>query len=140
MKIETLTYRQLRASDSVEANCIIHGDCIKVMKYIADASIDLILCDLPYGVTSCKWDSIIPFDILWQQYKRIITPNAAIVLFGAEPFSSLLRCSNIDWFKYDWIWDKNSVNGHTNAKLKPLNNYEVISVFSEGTHSQLLRQ
>lgn len=112
---------------------LIHGDCLKKMKSIPDNSIDLILCDLPYGTTACKWDSILPFDKLWEQYERIIRGNSAIVLFGAEPFSSLLRVSNINLFKYDWIWQKSSINGFTNAKNKPLNDYEVISVFSKGT-------
>lgn len=83
-----------------------NGDCLEVMKNIADESIDMILCDLPYGTTACKWDTIIPFEPLWEQYNRIIKDNSAIVLFGSEPFSSKLKCSNLNLFKYDWIWKK----------------------------------
>ena len=83
------------------------GDCLELMKDIPDKSIDAIIADLPYGTTACKWDTIIPFEPLWEQYKRIIKDNGAIVLFGSEPFSSALRMSNIKNFKYDWIWEKN---------------------------------
>ncbi|AKG94209.1 DNA methyltransferase [Polaribacter phage P12002L] len=106
------------------------GDCLEVMKTIEDKSIDAIICDLPYGTTDCKWDSIIQFDKLWPQYERIIKDNGAIVLFGAEPFSSLLRCSNLNIYKYDWIWDKvNKKVGYGNAKRQPLRGVENISVF-----------
>jgi len=84
-------------------NQIIHGDCLDVMKELPDKSIDMILCDLPYGTTACKWDSVIPLEPLWEQYKRIIKDRGAIVLFGSEPFSSSLRMSNLKMFKYDWI-------------------------------------
>jgi site-specific DNA-methyltransferase (adenine-specific) len=85
---------------------LFNEDCLKVMPEIADKSIDMILCDLPYGTTACKWDSVIPFDKLWEQYNRIIKDNGAIVLFGSEPFSSALRMSNIKNYKYDWVWIK----------------------------------
>ena len=111
---------------------ILLGDCLELMKYIPNGSIDMILCDLPYGTTACKWDTIIPFDKLWEQYERIIKPNGAIVLFGAEPFSSMLRVSNIKQFKYDWIWDKVKPSGHLNAKIMPLKEHEIISIFSRG--------
>ena len=114
---------------------LIQGDCLEVLKKIPDKSIDLILCDLPYGTTASKWDKIIPLDKLWEQYKRIIKDNRAIVLFGAEPFSSKLRMSNLDWYKYDWIWVKNNAVGFVNAKLKPMNKHEVLSVFSNGKTS-----
>ena len=81
-------------------------DCLTGMDRIPSGSIDAIICDLPYGTTQCKWDTTLPFDILWSQYKRIIKKNGAIILFGSEPFSSLLRLSNIQWYKYDWVWDK----------------------------------
>jgi site-specific DNA-methyltransferase (adenine-specific) len=110
-------------------NRIINYDCLKVMPHIPDKSIDMILCDLPYGTTQCKWDTIIPFEPLWKQYKRIIKPNGAIVLFGNEPFSSFLRMSNIEWFKYDWIWEKTKPSGHLNAKKQPMRKTEIISVF-----------
>ena len=83
------------------------GDCLELMKEIPDKSIDMILCDLPYGTTACKWDVVIPFDELWKEYERIIKPRSAIVLFANEPFATNLRYSNLDWYKYDWIWNKN---------------------------------
>lgn len=105
------------------------GDCIELMKKIPSGSIDAIICDPPYGTTNCKWDLIIPFDLMWEQLNRIIKTNGAIVLFGSEPFSSLLRLSNIKDYKYDWIWEKTTVTGHLNAKKQPLRCYENISVF-----------
>jgi DNA modification methylase len=108
------------------------GDCLEVMKNIPDKSVDMILCDLPYGTTACKWDTIIPLEPLWEQYKRIIKDNGAIVLFGSEPFSTELRYSNLKMFKYDWIWDKVKPSGHLNAKIMPLKKHEIISVFSKG--------
>ena len=83
-----------------------NGDCLELMNGIPDGSIDMLLCDLPYGTTACKWDSIIPFEPLWEQYNRIIKDNGAIVLFGSEPFSTMLRYSNLKMFKYDWYWRK----------------------------------
>ena len=82
------------------------GDCLEMMKNIPDKSIDCIICDLPYGTTACKWDSVIPFEPLWEQYNKIIKDNGAIVLFGSEPFSSKLSMSNLKMFKYDWVWGK----------------------------------
>ena len=105
------------------------GDCLERMKEIPDGSVDLILTDPPYGTTACKWDSVIPFEPMWAELKRIIKPNGAIVLFGAEPFSSLLRCSNIKDFKYDWIWEKSKATGFLNSKKQPLRAHEIISVF-----------
>jgi DNA modification methylase len=99
------------------------------MQRIPDKSIDMILCDLPYGTTQCKWDSIIPFKPLWEQYERVIKDNGVIVLFGCEPFTSLLICSNIRLFKYNWIWQKNKCTGFLNAKKQPLNDHETISIF-----------
>jgi len=106
------------------------GDCLEIMKTLPAASIDAIITDPPYGTTACKWDSVIPFELMWEQLNRIIKPNGAIVLFGAEPFSSLLRCSNLKIYKYDWIWDKvNKKVGYGNAKRQPLRSVENISVF-----------
>jgi site-specific DNA-methyltransferase (adenine-specific) len=105
------------------------GDCLEVMKTIGDKSIDAIITDPPYGTTACKWDSVIPFDLMWEQLNRIIKPNGAIVLFGSEPFSSLLRMSNIKNFKYDWIWNKPKATNFLNAKKQPLRCIENISVF-----------
>ena len=107
------------------------GDCLEIMRDIPDKSVDMILCDLPYGTTACKWDTIIPFEPLWEQYNRIIKNNGAVVLFGSEPFTSLLICSNLKNFKYNWIWQKNKTTGFLNAKKQPLNDNENISVFSK---------
>lgn len=106
-----------------------NGDCLELMKNIPDKSVDMILCDLPYGTTQNKWDNIIPFEPLWEHYNRVIKDNGAIVLFGSEPFSSKLRMSNIKNFKYDWIWEKTKPSGHLNAKKQPLRKTENISVF-----------
>ena len=108
---------------------LLFGDCLERMQEIPDGSIDLILTDPPYGTTQCKWDTVIPLDLMWGQLKRIIKPNGAIVLFGAEPFSSLLRCSNIKNFKYDWVWEKSKATGFLNSKKQPLRAHEIISVF-----------
>jgi site-specific DNA-methyltransferase (adenine-specific) len=105
------------------------------MNQIPDHSIDMILCDLPYGTTACKWDSIIPFDELWKHYKRIIKEHCAIVLFGSEPFSTKLRNSNIDDFKYDWIWEKEQGANFMLCKYQPYKVHEIISVFSNKTHN-----
>ena len=99
------------------------------MDSIPDKSIDAITTDLPYGTTQCKWDTIIPFEPLWEQYNRVIKDNGAIVLFGTEPFSSHLRLSNLKSYKYDWIWDKVKGTGFLNAKKQPMRNHELISVF-----------
>ena len=99
------------------------------MKTIPDGSIDLILTDPPYGTTACKWDSVIDFTLMWEQLKRIIKPNGAIVLFGSEPFSSMLRCSNLKMFKYDWVWEKERGTGFARAKKQPLRKHEDIIVF-----------
>ena len=113
----------------IELDHIYNMDCLEGMKQISDGVIDAVICDLPYGTTSNKWDSIIPFDKLWDEYKRICKPNAPIVLFGQEPFSSYLRLSNIKWYRYDWIWVKTRPTGHLNAKKQPLRKSENISVF-----------
>ncbi len=120
----------VRFSLSMGTQTLLHGDCLELMKNIPDKSIDMILCDLPYGTTQCKWDIVIPFDKLWKQYNRIIKNNGAIVLFGSEPFSSKLRISNIDNYKYDWIWEKEQGVGQLNCKRRPLNKIENISVFN----------
>jgi len=112
---------------------LMHGDCLELMKEIPDNSVDLILTDPPYGTTACKWDSVIPFKSMWEQLNRVIKDNGAICLFGSEPFSTELRHSNLKMFKYDWIWHKSRALGFTNAKNKPMNKHEIISVFSNGT-------
>lgn len=108
---------------------LLFGDCLERMKEIPDGSVDLILTDPPFGTTKCSWDSVIPFEPMWNDLKRIIKPNGAVVLFGAEPFSSLLRCSNIKDFKYDWVWEKSKATGFLNSKRQPLRAHEIISVF-----------
>ena len=108
---------------------LIKGNCLEVMKTIESGSIDAIITDPPYGTTACKWDSVIDFDLMWEQLNRIIKPNGAIVLFGSEPFSSFLRCSNIKYFKYDWVWDKKRTTGFGNCNRQPLRQYELIHVF-----------
>jgi len=110
---------------------LIHGDCLIEMNQIADKSIDLVLTDLPYGLGKCKWDTIIDLELLWVQYKRVIKDNGTILLFCQQPFSSRLISSNYDWFKYEYVWVKNKVNGFLNAKLSPLKKYENIAVFSQ---------
>jgi site-specific DNA-methyltransferase (adenine-specific) len=101
------------------------------MKAIPSGSIDAVICDLPYGTTACKWDIVIPFVPLWEQYKRVCKPNAAIILFGAEPFSSALRLSNLSWYKYDYTWVKTKASGFQNAKIQPMRKHENIMVFYE---------
>tara|TARA_R110000822_G_scaffold27094_7_gene81208 strand:+ start:356 stop:1072 length:717 start_codon:yes stop_codon:yes gene_type:complete len=108
---------------------LILGDCLEVMKTIETGSIDMIFCDLPYGTTACKWDSVIPFEPLWEQYNRIIKDSGAIVLFGREPFSSYLRTSNVKMYRYDWIWEKSKATNFLFAKQMPLIAHEDIMVF-----------
>jgi site-specific DNA-methyltransferase (adenine-specific) len=116
---------------------LLQGDCLELMKGIPDGSIDMILCDLPYGTTACKWDSVIPFEPLWEQYRRIIKNNGAIALFGSEPFSTELRHSNLKMFKYDWIWEKEQGANFMLCKYQPYKVHEIISVFSKKTHVYL---
>lgn len=112
-------------------NTVTQGDCLEVMKRIPDGSIDMILADLPYGTTVCKWDSIIPFEPLWEQYERIIKDNGAIVLTASQPFTSALVMSNVKAFKHAWVWDKVTARGHLVAKYRPLQQTEDILVFSK---------
>lgn len=111
---------------------LIRGDCLERMREIPDGSVDMILCDLPYGTTACKWDTVIPFEPLWEQYKRAITKNGAIVLFGSQPFTTTMINANIDWFKYCWVWEKNRATNFPNAKRRPLTAHEDIAVFMRG--------
>lgn len=108
------------------------GDCLEIMRQIPDKSVDLILADLPYGTTHCPWDSIIDLDKLWEEYKRIIKPYHAIVLFSQQPFTTRLISSNYDWYKYSWIWEKNRSPNFMMAKYVPLKTTEDILVFSDG--------
>jgi site-specific DNA-methyltransferase (adenine-specific) len=106
-----------------------NGDCLDLMKEIEDNSIDLILTDLPYGTTACKWDTVIPLDKLWKQYNRIIKNNGAIVLNAQQPFTAILASSNIENFRYEWIWEKPQGTNPLNAKIMPLKSHENILVF-----------
>ena len=117
-----------------------NGDCLEVMKLIPDKSIDSIITDPPYGTTVCKWDSVIDFDLMWEQLNRVIKPNGAIVLFGGEPFSSALRMSNISNYKYDWIWEKKRPSLFQHANKRPMKDHENICVFykKQTTYNQEL--
>jgi DNA modification methylase len=106
-----------------------HGNCLQLMRDIPSGSVDLILCDLPYGTTDCPWDSIIPFEPLWAEYRRITKKNAAIVLTASQPFTTALIASNTREFKYCWYWTKNTKTGHLNAKKQPLRRVEEVCVF-----------
>lgn len=114
---------------------LIHGDCLEHMQTIPDNSIDMILCDLPYGTSACKWDEVIPMDKLWKHYNRLIKQDGSIVLFGGEPFSSKLRLSNPNLYKYDWKWEKLSGANFLNAKYQPIKVHEDILVFGKGATS-----
>jgi site-specific DNA-methyltransferase (adenine-specific) len=118
----------------MDLDVIYNMDCIEGMKLLPDKSIDMILCDLPYGTTGCKWDTVIPFNLLWESYNRIITDSGAIVLFGSEPFSTELRHSNLKMYKYDWVWNKAISGNPFLAKYQPLKIHENIMVFSKTTH------
>lgn len=107
------------------------GDCLELMPWIADASVDMVLCDLPYGTTQNKWDAVIPFDQLWAEYRRISKRGAAIVLTAAQPFTSVLIASNIEQFRYSWIWRKSRASNQAMAKAQPLRVHEDICVFSD---------
>ena len=115
-----------------QENKVICGDCLVEMPKIPDKSVDMILCDLPYGTTACKWDTIIPFEPLWEQYKRVIKDNGAIVLTASQPFTSALVMSNIKMFKYEWIWDKVRPSNPMLAKIQALKVHENILVFGSG--------
>lgn len=106
-----------------------HGDCLEVMKDIPDKGVDVVICDLPYGTTACSWDIIIPFNKLWEQYDRVCKDNAAIVLFGQEPFTSVMRMSNISNWKYDWYWEKERITNIAQVKKRAGKTVETISVF-----------
>lgn len=109
---------------------VFQGDCLEIMPRIPNQSIDMILCDLPYGTTACKWDVIIPFEPLWEQYKRIIKPRGAIVLTASQPFTSKLVMSNLKMFRHEWVWDKKHHSNFASAKYAPLKVHENICVFS----------
>src|ERR1035437_7514357 len=111
---------------------IYYGDCLSLLPKLKGGKIAMVLCDLPYGTTNCKWDSIIPFDKLWGEYFRLCDENAVIALFGQEPFSSIMRLSQLPNYKYDWIWDKVKPGAFAVAKYCPLKQHELISIFCRG--------
>jgi site-specific DNA-methyltransferase (adenine-specific) len=110
---------------------LIHGDCLELMKSIPSGSVDMILCDLPYGTTACKWDSVIPFEPLWEQYKRIIKDNGAIVLTASQPFTSALVMSNLKMFRYEWIWEKDNGTNFPSVNFQPFRVHENVLVFGK---------
>jgi len=114
-----------------EYGVLYHGDCLDIMPMLADKSIDMVLCDLPYGTTACKWDTIIPFEPLWEQYKRIIKDNGAIVLTASQPFTSALVMSNPDMFKCTWVWNKTKATNYVKARQMPMKYHEDILVFGK---------
>jgi site-specific DNA-methyltransferase (adenine-specific) len=106
------------------------GDCLDVMPTLEAGSVDLILADLPYGTTACKWDSIIPLDALWAAYKRLLKPRGAVVLTASQPFTTTLISSNREWFRYEWVWSKTRAAGFMNARYMPLKTHETVLIFS----------
>ncbi|MBH3440511.1 DNA-methyltransferase [Pseudomonas luteola] len=108
---------------------LLQGDCLDLLDSVADSSIDMIMCDLPYGTTECDWDSVLDLEQLWKQYLRVTKPEAAIVLMSAQPFSSVLVASNLRMFRYEWIWEKGNATGFLNAKKQPLRAHESAQVF-----------
>ncbi len=117
----------------VSGSALFQGDCLDIMPLIPDNSIDMVLCDLPYGTTACKWDSIIDLDMLWEQYKRIIKDNGAIVLTASQPFTTKLISSNYEMFKHEWIWEKNRGSNFASLKYQPMKEHESVIVFSKKT-------
>ena len=110
---------------------LMHGDCLELMKQIPDGSVDMVLADPPYGTTACKWDSVIPFEPMWEQLKRVTKKNGAIVMTASQPFTSALVMSNPSMFAYEWIWVKTKITGVLNAKKMPVRKHEQVLVFCE---------
>ena len=119
----------------MELNKIYHGDCLDIMKDVPDGSVDMVLCDLPYGTTSCKWDTVIPFGRLWEQYEMVVKPNGVVVLTASQPFTSALIMSNPKFFKYELIWDKKHGKAPGVAKYRPMPSHEAILCFGKGTNT-----
>jgi len=119
---------------------LMQGDCLERMKEIPDGSVDAVIADPPYGTTACKWDSVIPFEPMWEQLKRVIKPNGAIVLFGSQPFTSVLVMSNLKWFKYCWVWNKKQTGNPFLANRQPLKIHEDIIVFHSERYFPIMRQ
>ena len=121
---------------------LLQGDCLELMSTIPSGSVDMVMCDLPYGTTACKWDSVIPFAPLWAAYKRICKPNAAIVLTASQPFTSALVMSNIGMFRYSLVWDKKGTTGFQTAKVMPLRRHEDVVIFygAKPTYNPLMEE
>jgi len=131
-EVETTTSSLACVKPLVSRSTFYQGDCLVEMDKIADKSVDAIICDLPYGTTNCKWDSVIPFEPLWKHYNRIIKNGCPIVLFGSQPFTTLLIQSNFDDFKYALVWSKKMTSGFANAKYQPMKAHEDILIFGKG--------
>ena len=114
---------------TVSGSTFVNADCFDVFPFIEDKSIDAIICDLPYGTTNCKWDSVLDLNKLWEQYKRILKDDGVVILFAQTPFDKVLGCSNLEWLKYEWIWEKTQATGYFNAKKMPMKAHENILVF-----------
>ena len=119
---------------------LLQGDCLELMKDIPDGSVDAIITDPPYGTTACKWDSVIPFEPMWAELKRIIKPNGAVVLFGSQPFTSALVMSNVKMFKYEWVWNKSLAGNGILAKKQPLKIHENVVVFNSNIYIPEMRK
>jgi site-specific DNA-methyltransferase (adenine-specific) len=126
----------------LEPNTLYHGDCLSLMARIPDGSVDMVLCDLPYGTTACKWDAVIPFAPLWEHYLRVTKSNAAIVLTASQPFTSALLMSRPELFRHEWIWIKNAGSNFANTVREPMKEHESILVFSRGkwTYNRQMQQ
>src|ERR1035441_479039 len=111
---------------------LMHGDCLELMKQIPDNYIDMVLCDLPYGTTACKWDAVIPFAPLWEQYSRVAKPGAALVFTASQPFTAALVMSNARAFKHGWVWKKNAGSNFGAVRFQPMKEHEDILIFSSG--------
>jgi len=120
----------------INPETLVRGDCLETMKYIPDCSVDLILSDPPYGTIACKWDTVIPFEPMWEQLKRIIKPNGAIVMTASQPFTTALIASNMKMFKYCWVWEKTKASNFVHANYQPLKAHEDVCVFSLGGSAQ----
>lgn len=116
-----------------------HGDCLDILPTLGAGSVDAVIADIPYGTTACAWDSVIPFAPMWAGIKHVIKPCAAVVMFGSEPFSSLLRISNLDWYKYDWVWRKSKAANFINGNNEPVKIIENISVFSHALTNNMAK-
>ena len=133
MKNNDINVNPAFCQTDVSGSTFVNADCFDVFPFIEDNSIDAIICDLPYGTTNCKWDSVLDLNKLWEQYKRILKDNGVVVLFAQTPFDKVLGCSNLEWLKYEWIWEKTQATGYFNAKKMPMKAHENILVFYNKT-------